>query len=178
LFQSALVLCNLLADSSCVLNEHVGNTNTSIVEVGSGTGVLAIAAALLGCTITVTDLPHVMPQIQDNINSNLDPLPDAKGRVTCLPLSWGNSEHSAAIGKVDLILCSDCLYRDETHLLLLQTLKELSHPKTLIVVALEIRRFPVEQMFFDLADEDFTNEAMAVPFQEDDAVKVFLLRPK
>lgn len=30
-------------------------------------------------------------------------------------------------------------------------LQELSHDRTLIAVALEIRRFPVEQMFFDVA---------------------------
>jgi len=30
--------------------------------VGSGTGVVGIAAALLGARVVVTDLPHVLPQ--------------------------------------------------------------------------------------------------------------------
>ena len=123
LFQSALVLCNMLADSSNPLNSYMADTERKIVEVGSGTGVVGIAAAMLGCKITVTDLPHVMPQIEENVEKNLGAEPHLFQRVTCAPLAWGNSEHSLALGKADLVLCSDCLYREETHTVLLQTLK-------------------------------------------------------
>jgi hypothetical protein len=122
LFQSALVLCNMLVDSSNPLSRYVTDTKHKIVEVGSGTGVLGIAAAMLGCRITITDLPHVMPQIQGNVAKNLGAEPHLLERVECVPLAWGDSQHASAIGKADLVLCSDCLYREETHTVLLQTL--------------------------------------------------------
>ena len=48
-------------------HRYVTGTRHKIVEIGSGTGVLGIAAAMLGCRITVTDLPHVVPQIKQNV---------------------------------------------------------------------------------------------------------------
>ena len=63
-----------------------------------------------------------MPQIQQNVEKNLGAEPHLLERVECVPLAWGDSQHAAAIGKADLVLCSDCLYREETHTVLLQTL--------------------------------------------------------
>lgn len=41
------------------------------VEVGSGCGLLGIFAAKLGATVTLTDQPYVLPNLERNVNLNL-----------------------------------------------------------------------------------------------------------
>lgn len=38
-----------------------------MLELGSGTGVVGLAAALLGAHVTLTDLPHLLPGIRRNV---------------------------------------------------------------------------------------------------------------
>lgn len=45
-----------------------------VIELGAGTGIAGIAASLLGAGhVVVTDLPHVVPLIQTNIDLNVPP---------------------------------------------------------------------------------------------------------
>ncbi|KAJ1478642.1 nicotinamide N-methyltransferase-like protein [Baffinella frigidus] len=149
-----------------------------VVEVGSGTGVVGIAAAILGTSVVITDLPHVLPQLQNNVSVNLQQGSAARDRISVVPLAWGNTEHEAALGKFDLVLCSDCLYREETHQVLLQSLEALSNPDTLVVMALEIRRPPLEANFFTIAQSRFSIQPVEVPFKEDNDVKLWFMRLK
>ncbi|KAK4346848.1 hypothetical protein RND71_033187 [Anisodus tanguticus] len=66
-----------------------------ILELGSGTGVVGIAAAaIFGAKVTVTDLPHVLPNIQFNVDGNSKVLEQQSGVVDVAALSWGGeSQH-------------------------------------------------------------------------------------
>jgi predicted RNA methylase len=44
-----------------------------VLELGCGTGQLGIVLALAGAAITVTDLAHIVPLTQTNVNLNVMP---------------------------------------------------------------------------------------------------------
>lgn len=82
-----------------------------VVEVGAGTGVAGIAAALAGAGRTVlTDLPAVVPSLDAQIKRNEDALGEAD--VVACGLSWGDeaAAEAACEDGCDLVLAADCLY--------------------------------------------------------------------
>ncbi|KAJ7944288.1 Lysine methyltransferase [Quillaja saponaria] len=73
----------------------------SILELGSGTGIVGIAAAAtLGANVTVTDLPHVIPNLQFNADANASILHENGGTVCVAPLRWGHYDDVELIGRV------------------------------------------------------------------------------
>ncbi|KAJ7953001.1 Lysine methyltransferase [Quillaja saponaria] len=96
-----------------------------ILELGSGTGMVGIAAAItLGANVTVTDLPHVVPNLQFNADANASILAENGGTVYVAPLRWGHAEDVELIGReFDFILASDVVYHDHLFDPLLQTLR-------------------------------------------------------
>uniref|UniRef100_A0A7S0HW23 Calmodulin-lysine N-methyltransferase n=1 Tax=Hanusia phi TaxID=3032 RepID=A0A7S0HW23_9CRYP len=179
-FQSAVVLCNLLTDRDHALYQYM-NSEKKVVEVGSGTGVLGLASAAVGARVCMTDLPHVLDQLRGNFQlycSN-NPLGDElRMRCSVEQLTWGCESDAARIGKADLILCSDCLYREETHRSLLDTLKALSADHTLTVLSFEIRRPPIEAHFIEQTRESFEVEQFFQKGDDDHHIQLYYLRPK
>ncbi|KAL6222415.1 hypothetical protein ACLB2K_005807 [Fragaria x ananassa] len=90
-----------------------------ILELGSGTGLVGIAAAAtLGACVTVTDLPHVTDNLRYNVELNAAVLGGSGGSVSVAALRWGE-----AIGReFDLVLASDVVYHDHLYEPLLKTL--------------------------------------------------------
>lgn len=61
----------------------VGKT---VVELGSGTGLVGIAASMLGAgEVHLTDLPYALKNTRANVDLNK---PSLKGRVICEELDW------------------------------------------------------------------------------------------
>lgn len=98
-----------------------------VLELGSGTGIVGIAAAaVLGADVTVTDLPHVLPNLKFNVDVNCGVVVPRGGGVHVASLSWGENDEMEAIGREsDLIIGSDVVYHDNLFDPLLQTLKYL-----------------------------------------------------
>ncbi len=61
---------------------------SSVLELGSGTGIVGIVAALLGGTVTLTDLPEALPALRSNIDLNLEAISSAGGSATAYALDW------------------------------------------------------------------------------------------
>lgn len=61
---------------------------TKAIEFGSGCGVVGIAAATLGATVTVTDCQWVIPLTLINVEKNREAITAAGGSVTCRELFW------------------------------------------------------------------------------------------
>jgi protein N-lysine methyltransferase METTL21C len=73
LWPAASTLVSLLDLNPSVLLSHLQlkQTPLKILELGSGTGLVGIAAAaLLGAHVTLTDLPNVLPNLQYNAELN------------------------------------------------------------------------------------------------------------
>ncbi|KAA8531882.1 hypothetical protein F0562_006401 [Nyssa sinensis] len=133
-----------------------------ILELGSGTGLVGIAAAAaLGADITVTDLPHVLSNLQFNVDANADVLAQQGGTVNVAPLSWGDADHMETIGReYDLILGSDVVYHDHLYDPLIQTLRFflLGGEKKVVFVMAHLRRWKKESAFFKMAKKLFDVE--------------------
>ncbi|XP_073300788.1 uncharacterized protein [Primulina huaijiensis] len=130
-----------------------------ILELGSGTGVVGIAAAaLLRASVTVTDLPHVLPNMRYNIDANAGILEFCGGDVKSVPLSWGNIGEMEAIGReYDVILASDVVYHDHLYEPLIQTLKFylLGSEKEMVFLMAHLKRWKKESAFFKKAAKFF-----------------------
>ena len=106
-----------------------------MIDVGSGTGAVGLAAAALGAhSVTLTDLPHLQHLIDANITCNR-----LAQRASFVPLNWGDPVDVALAPPFDIVLASDVLYQHEWVDPLLQTLKSLSGPSTQIFLANEHR---------------------------------------
>jgi hypothetical protein len=108
----------------------------SILELGAGVGLTGLQLATqLRCRVLLTDLPEAMPLLERNIELNRDRFVLKWEAVQAQVLSWGDEEHIqkalAWILENDgpiLILASDCVYFQELHAPLEQTLRQLLEP--------------------------------------------------
>ncbi|KAM0001662.1 putative lysine methyltransferase, S-adenosyl-L-methionine-dependent methyltransferase [Helianthus debilis subsp. tardiflorus] len=122
-----------------------------ILELGSGTGVVGIAAsAILGADVTVTDLPHVLPNIKFNADVNASVVGTRGGGVHVAALSWGKVEEMEDVGReYDLVIGSDVVYHDNLYEPLIETLKFLllGDGEKVFLMA-HLRRWKKESGFF------------------------------
>lgn len=80
-----------------LFDESLGQPPPAVLELGSGTGLLGLAAAALWRTsVTLSDLPAIVPNLRRNAAANKDALAAAGGgevRIGCL--TWGAEEDAA-----------------------------------------------------------------------------------
>ena len=138
-----------------------------ILELGSGTGIVGIvAAATLGGNVTLTDLPHVVPNLQFNADANREIVGSTGGSVTVAALRWGHADDVAAIGRdFDVVLASDVVYHDHLYEPLLETLRFLllgfeekregKKKEKMVFVMAHMRRWKKESAFFKRAKKLF-----------------------
>lgn len=97
-----------------------------IVELGSGSGLLGIVAALLGGDVVLTDVPELVPLLEDNVVVNQEAINTHGGHVRCVPLEWSCSLPPELQDGADFVLCSDCIYNNvSSYVPLLRTLSKL-----------------------------------------------------
>ncbi|CAL0313472.1 unnamed protein product [Lupinus luteus] len=136
-----------------------------ILELGSGTGIVGIvAAATLGGHVTITDLPHVVPNLQFNADANREVVGSTGGAVEVASLSWGQADDVDKIGReFDIILASDVVYHDHLYEPLLETLRLMmlvsgdgkEKKKKIVFVMAHLRRWKKESSFFKKAKKLF-----------------------
>ncbi|KAJ8260183.1 hypothetical protein GJAV_G00178030 [Gymnothorax javanicus] len=80
-WDAALFLCRYL--------DHLDLKGKRVIELGAGTGIVGILAARLGAEVTLTDLPHAVPQLQKNVSANMPPSGWPCVAPTVCSLSWG-----------------------------------------------------------------------------------------
>ncbi|KAF8074694.1 putative methyltransferase-domain-containing protein [Lyophyllum atratum] len=149
---------NSFFDPSILETQHV-------VELGAGTGLLAIAFAPLVRRYTVTDINDLVPLLRKNVASNFDGwpgrcAPPAPGsNVFVEELDWVllSSTNASQRGRVvdiepaDLILVVDCIYHPSLLPSLIETINHLSVPgRTAVLVVVELRAEDVIREFLEL----------------------------
>jgi len=130
--------------------------NKRVIELGSGTGLLGIALALLGANIVFTDLKPMLEILDRNVKLNIV---SNSYRVKVQELSWGaNARNGSPF--FDIIVASDVTYEDENIEPLIATLCNLSGPDTVIYIGAEVRKMQAEDIFKNNATHYFDIEML------------------
>ena len=133
---------------------------TKILELGAGTGIVGLTAAAFAdsTSVVLTDQPHMIPLLEENIDRN-----DLQSKAKAVPLEWGTdsdevakviSEDSSSMPVFDIVCGSDILYSPDNFSLLLETLCQICTPSVTEVVLAYPRRF-TEDIFCEAAIEWF-----------------------
>uniref|UniRef100_A0A8C9NXL3 EEF1A lysine methyltransferase 3 n=1 Tax=Spermophilus dauricus TaxID=99837 RepID=A0A8C9NXL3_SPEDA len=136
-WDSALSLCNYFE------SHNVDFRGKKVIELGAGTGIVGILAALQGGDVTITDLPVALEQIKGNVQANVP----AGGRAQVCALSWGIDQHVFP-GDYDIVLGADIVYMEPTFPLLLGTLQHLCGHHGTIYLASKMREEHGTENFF------------------------------
>ncbi|XP_007948251.1 EEF1A lysine methyltransferase 3 [Orycteropus afer afer] len=163
-WDAALSLCRYFE------NQNVDFRGKKVIELGAGTGIVGILAALQGGNVTITDLPLALEQIQGNVQANVP----AGGQAQVCALSWGIDQHVFP-GDYDLVLGADIVYLEHTFPLLLGTLQHLCGPHGTIYLASKMREEHGTESFFQhLLPQHFQLELV----QRDEDVNVNIYRAR
>ncbi|KAM9820705.1 protein N-lysine methyltransferase METTL21A [Neosynchiropus ocellatus] len=130
------------------------------IELGAGTGLVGIVAALLGARVTITDRKQALDLLALNVKANVPTHLERSAVVS--ELSWGEGLDSFPAGGFELVLGADIIYLEDTFAQLLQTLDHLCSDTTLVLLACKIRykrdtnflrnlqhHFTVEEVHYD-----------------------------
>lgn len=137
-WSSSYILAQKLTDFAQVTLSHFtslssrfkGENLTSVLELGSGTGLLGLAAASIwGTHVVLTDLPEILPNLKYNAEENRAAIEDLGGSVSVGALTWGGSgdevdERFRKKHQFDLILAADAVYDDNHPELLASTIND------------------------------------------------------
>ncbi|XP_062326035.1 protein-lysine methyltransferase METTL21D [Osmerus eperlanus] len=153
----------------------------SVLELGSGTGVVGLMAATLGAEVTVTDLEDLQSLLEVNIRDNQALV--NSGSITAKVLKWGENV-SEFLPHPHFILMADCIYYEQSVKPLVETLKLLAGPDTCIICCYEQRTVginpEVEKSFFELLLRDFLCEEVPSEMQDPEFnspdIRILLLR--
>lgn len=174
LWDSCLVLARYLALHRPLV------AGKSVVELGSGLGLVGIVCALLSADVTLTDMGDVVPLLQYNIALNF-PLDtsDSDGRRTVPSIrptaathEWGTETTALPTPLPDVVVLSDVVYDPEGYAPLVASLAALATEHTVVLMAHRSRN-PMEHQFFELLSATFTLELVdwASEFAAADAAK-------
>ncbi|XP_031568402.1 protein N-lysine methyltransferase METTL21A-like [Actinia tenebrosa] len=128
-------------DAALVLSQYLeskGNwiKDKKVIELGAGTGLVGMVAAILGGDVVVTDRKAALNYTKTNVKNNLKILSDTSLKVTAL--DWGQ-DTSIFSAPYDIILGADIVYIEETFPNLLKTLTDLSGNESVILLSCRIR---------------------------------------
>jgi hypothetical protein len=140
LWGAGATLASYLLDTSECGGRHLVADWPCVVEVGSGTGVAGLAAALAGASsVLLTDLPQCVGRLDQATELNATALQEAGCVVEAVALPWGDA---AAVAEVvgegaeggskfpDIVIGADVLYQHINFDGLLRTLELLARPRS------------------------------------------------
>ncbi|XP_071789450.1 protein N-lysine methyltransferase METTL21D-like [Asterias amurensis] len=166
-WDAALVLLKFI-ESDFFKSKHETLEQKHVIELGSGTGAVGLAASLLGANVTITDLEEFVPLMQLNVNTNKALI---KGSLMAKTLKWGGSVQEF-LPHPDFILLSDCVYYIQAVGDLVVTLDELSGHDTEILCSYEERTIGQNlqslDKFLTLVNEIFVVDE--IPLNQQDPV--------
>ncbi|XP_037336230.2 protein N-lysine methyltransferase METTL21A [Pungitius pungitius] len=171
-WDAAVVMCMYLEMGTFELK------GKGVIELGAGTGLVGIVAALMGAKVTITDREPALDFLSANVKANLTP--DSQGSAVVSELSWGQDLDRYPAGGFDLVLGADIVYLEDTFVPLLQTLEHLCSDTTVVLLACKIRykrdtdflsmlrrQFRVEEVYYETQRDIHVYKASKVSPRED-----------
>ena len=128
--------------------------NERVLELGGGSGLLALALAALGADVTTTDAAPVVPHLRKTIDANADSVPRTP---TVAALDWRDADH--AVGAFPVVVASDVLVCVQWAEDVARVLAAVAAQARLVVVATQRRRDGVAR-FLEAASAHFTVEEL------------------
>ncbi|XAO22197.1 hypothetical protein I312_100964 [Cryptococcus bacillisporus CA1280] len=132
----------------------------TVIELGSGTGLVGIAAAMLESTsdVWVTDQAMLLNLMKDNAKLNMADL--GRDNVHVAELNWGDPlPAEIPVEKSSLILAADCVYFEPAFPLLVQTLCDLAPVgKDIEILFCWKKRRKADKRFFAMLKKHFAQE--------------------
>lgn len=157
----ALVLGKMLEQQASVADESPLWKNMRVakrvIELGSGTGILGLVVATLlndpGCDLVLTDQRCALDLLRRNAGEFQSKHADIQTKIRVAELNWLTSKEQqqqtpTGDDRFDVILIADCVHWPELFGPLISTVRNLSHPETLILLGYEKRDFAAEAEFF------------------------------
>ncbi|XP_054479539.1 protein N-lysine methyltransferase METTL21A [Anoplopoma fimbria] len=157
-WDAAVVMCMYLEMGKLELK------GKGVIELGAGTGLVGIVAALMGAKVTITDREPALDFLSANVKANLPP--DSQGSVVVSELSWGEGLERYPAGGFDVVLGADIVYLEDTFVPLLQTLEHLCSDSTVVLLACKIR-YKRDTNFLSMLRQQFSVEEVYYEKQRD-----------
>ncbi|CAM9588829.1 unnamed protein product [Ectocarpus fasciculatus] len=148
---------------------HGGPARVSALELGSGVGLVAMTAALLGWEFVGTDKADALPLLELNVKRCVSSTKrTCAGTVDVVEYDWGTDAKRLVEGRkssgrgdgnsYDIVICADCVYASASVEPLLASLCQVCGDKTVVLVTNELRS----------AFDEFLRGARALGFQVED----------
>ncbi|XP_030012928.1 protein N-lysine methyltransferase METTL21A [Sphaeramia orbicularis] len=157
-WDAAVVMCMYLELGQVELKGKVA------IELGAGTGLVGIVAALLGAKVTITDREPALNFLSANVKANLPP--DSQGSAVVSELTWGEGLERYPPGGFDVVLGADIVYLEDTFVPLLRTMEHLCSDRTMMLLACKIR-YERDTTFLDMLKQKFRVEEVYYEKQRD-----------
>ncbi|WFD31410.1 Protein-lysine N-methyltransferase efm6 [Malassezia sp. CBS 17886] len=136
----------------------------TVVELGSGTGLLGFFVAKIGCRCAtwITDQGPMLPLMHENLALN----PDCVDACHVEELNWGEPLSARVPAHPDVLLLADCVYRESAFQPLVDTMCMMATRTTEILFCYHKRR-RADKQFFALLKKHFCWDDV----DDDDAVR-------
>lgn len=122
----------LLAKQLCLLQQRLPDLSpdAAILELGAGTGLVGMAAALVfGRHTILTDLPEIVPNLEQNARSNSEVISSRGGSVSAAVLDWTRPDEleldsfDGSPNSFPLIVVADPIYSSDHPRMLVDAIK-------------------------------------------------------
>jgi predicted nicotinamide N-methyase len=120
-----------------------GMQGKRVIDIGSGTGVVGLAAAILGAEVILSDQEQILFLAEQNVATCKKDYEGQELSVSVAKYDWGNEVDISALNPpFDFVLVSECvlpkLYPIPP---LVDAIAEVSGPNTIVLVAYEHRLY-------------------------------------
>ncbi|KAI8496492.1 Methyltransferase-like protein 21A [Branchiostoma belcheri] len=119
------------------METEVSLTDQTVIELGAGTGLTGMVAALQGAKVTITEREIALASLRSNVETNIPP-GTTRHPVVIQELTWGQNLHLYPTS-FHYVLGADIIYLKETFQDLLKTLVHLSNCETVVLLGCKIR---------------------------------------
>ncbi|XP_019636276.1 PREDICTED: protein N-lysine methyltransferase METTL21A-like [Branchiostoma belcheri] len=159
-------------DAAVVLGEYleseVSLTDQTVIELGAGTGLTGMVAALQGAKVTITEREIALASLRSNVETNIPP-GTTRHPVVIQELTWGQNLHHYPTS-FHYVLGADIIYLKKTFQDLLKTLVHLSNCETVVLLGCKIR-YERDTNFLKMLEEKF--EVKEVHYDQRRDIRVY-----